>query len=238
MAEARFAPYGTWRSPIGAPDVAVHAWRPGWTDFVGDELWWTIPTPAEGGRVRLFRESAEGGFAVLPEPWNVRTAFVEYGGKPFAGYVGENGPAVVFAEWSDQRLYLLEPDSGNAAPRPLTPRSALPSGVRYADPVIVAELGEVWSVREEFHSPEPTDVTRAIVAVPLSGSAEVRTLIGGDTPAQHFLMNPRRSPDGRKLAWIGWDHPDMPWDSATLWVAELGDRGSVVASEARRIAGG
>jgi dipeptidyl aminopeptidase/acylaminoacyl peptidase len=244
MAEPRFAPYGTWRSPIGAHDVAVHAWRPGWTDFVGDELWWTMPTPAEGGRVRLFRESAGDGSPVLPEPWSVRTGFVEYGGKPFAGYVGAEGPAVVFTEWSDQRLYLLEPDSKpaseNAAPRPLTPRPSFPSAVRYVDPLIVAELGEVWCVREEFHSPEPTDVTRAIVAVPLDGSGGVRTLMGGadGTAAQHFLMNPRRSPDGGKLAWIGWDHPDMPWDSATLWVAELDGSGDAARRRARRIAGG
>jgi dienelactone hydrolase len=241
--EPRTAPFGTWESPIGAYDVAVSAWRQSWTDFVGDELWWTVPTPAEAGRVRLFRESAGGSAPVLPEPWSVRTAFVEYGGKPFAGYEGEHGPAVVFTEWSDQRLYLVEPDAPRAAPVPLTPQPALPSGIRYVDPLIVAELGEVWCVREQFHSPEPTDVTRAIVAVPLDGSCNVRTLICGDTDArhfrvQHFLTNARRSPDGRRLAWIGWDHPDMPWDSATLCVTELDDRGAEAVGGIRRVAGG
>jgi len=248
---SRRSPYGTWESPISAHDVAVHAWRPSWTDFVGDELWWTMPTPAEGGRVRLLRESAGGHAPVLPQPWSVRTAFVEYGGKPFTGYVGEQGPVVVFTEWSDQRLYIFEPDAGvgsasdpasdpapAAVPRPLTPEPAIPGGVRYVDPFIVEELGEVWCVREEFHSAEPTEVTRAIVAVPLDGSADVRTLISGDTTAQHFLMNPRRSPDGRRLAWIGWDHPDMPWDGAALCVTELDERGAAAVGEIRRIAGG
>lgn len=240
------APFGTWESPIGAHDVAVSAWRPSWTDFVGDELWWTVPTPAEGGRVRLLRESDGGRSAVLPAPWSVRTGFVEYGGKPFAGYVGERGPAIVFTEWSDQRLYLVEPDAGSAdegigEPRPLTPEPLLPNGIRYVDPLIVLELGEVWCVREQFHSAEPTDVTRAIVAVPLDGSGEVRVV---HEPAQHFVSNPRRSPDGRRLAWTGWDHPDMPWDAAALWVAELDDRGAESAGGAesadgiRRIAGG
>ena len=237
---ARRAPFGTWESPIGARDVAVSAWRPSWTDFVGDELWWTVPTPAEGGRVRLLRESAGGsgaGAAVLPAPWSVRTGFVEYGGKPFAGWVGERGPALVFTEWSDQRLYLLEPDApdaADAAPRPLTPEPVLPAGFRHVDPLIVPELGEVWCVREEFHSPEPTDVTRAIVAVPLDGSGEVRTVVAG---RQHFLMNPRRSPDGRKLAWIGWEHPDMPWDAAALYVTELDERGALPVGGVRRVAG-
>lgn len=244
----RRAAFGTWVSPISAHDVAVSAWRPSWTDFVGEELWWTVPTPAEGGRVRLFRESAGGAHPVLPEPWNVRTAFVEYGGKPFAGYVGDRGPAIVFTEWSDQRLYLFEPDAQDRQPRPLTPEPLLPTGIRYVDPLIVAELGEVWCVREEFHSTEPTDVTRAIVAVPLDGSGSVRVLIEGGRRARqslnqqslnhHFLMNPRRSPDGRKLAWIGWDHPDMPWDSAILCVTELDERGAKAVGEIRRIAGG
>ena len=210
-------PYGLWPSPITAQDVAVHAWRPSWTEYVGTELWWTRPTPAEGGRVRLFRASDRGG-SVLPQPWNVRTGFTEYGGKPFAGYVGPRGPVVVFTEWSDQRLYLFEPDSADPEPRPLTPEPALPAGFRYVDPQIVADRGEVWCVREEFHSAEPTDVTRSIVAIPLDGSGSIRTLV---RDRQRFLANPRRSPDGRRLAWIGWDHPDMPWDSASLHVVEL-----------------
>lgn len=244
MAEPTRAPYGSWVSPIGAADVAARSWRPAWTDFVGDELWWTMPTPAEDGRVRLLRESAGGSAPVLPEPWNVRNAFVEYGGKPFAGYAGPNGPAVVFTEWSDQRLYLVEPDSADPAPRPLTQEPASPSGLRYADPLIVAERGEVWCVREEFHSAEPTDVTRALVAVPLDGSGAsggapdaVRVLIDGSRVDRgRFLTNPRRSPDGRRLAWIGWDHPDMPWDGAALYVAELDQDGR--AGEAVHLAGG
>lgn len=250
-----FTRHGEWVSPVSAADVAERAWRPAWTDFVGDELWWTTPTPAEGGRVRLFRESLGAAAAddpgadvgasadtdtdtdvdvdvdadmdadVLPAPWSVRSGFVEYGGKPFAGYVGVNGPALVFTEWSDQRLYIFEPDSGRPEPRALTPAPPA-SGIRfrYADPQIVAARGEVWCVREEFHSAVPTDVTRAIVAVPLDGSGEVRVLVRGEEN-HHFLADPRLSPDGRRLCWIGWDHPDMPWDSASLCVAELADPG-------------
>jgi dipeptidyl aminopeptidase/acylaminoacyl peptidase len=228
------ADHGAWVSPVSAHEVATRVWRPAWVDFVGDELWWTIPTPAQGGRVRLLRESAPS-LDVLAEPWSVRTGFVEYGGKPFAGYVGPNGPAVVFTEWSDQRLYLCEPDSGRPEPRPLTSEPRLPSGIRYADPQIVAEHDEVWCVREEFHSAEPTDVTRAIVAVPLDGSGEVRVLIDG-AENQRFLANPRCSPDGRRLSWIGWDHPEMPWDAAGLYVAELDEKG--VPGPVRHVAGG
>lgn len=226
--------YGEWVSPVSAREVATRMWRPAWVDFVGSELWWTAPTPAQGGRVRLLRESA-GTHDVLAPPWSVRTGFTEYGGRPFAGYVGPNGPAVVFVEWADQRMYVVEPDSADPEPRPLTPEPPLPSGIRYVDPRIVAERGEVWCVREEFHSAEPTDVSRAIVAVPLDGSGKVRVLIDGEH-RHRFLANPRRSPDGRRLCWIGWDHPDMPWDAAVLCVAELDETG--VPGGVREIAGG
>ena len=233
MAEPVHAPFGTWTSPITAQDVAVHTWRMGWTDFVGPELWWTRPTPAEGGRVLLYRSAADGSTdsrtdtaaPVLPPSWNVRTSFTEYGGKPFAGYVGEHGPVIVFCEWSDQRLYLAEPDSDHPEPRPLTPAPERPASVRYVDPQILADRGEVWCVRERFHSAEPTDVTREVVAIPLDGSGAARVLLRG----QRFLAGLRASPDRRRLAWTGWDHPDMPWDTALLNVAELDDAGMPTA---------
>jgi dipeptidyl aminopeptidase/acylaminoacyl peptidase len=36
-----------------------------------------------------------------------------------------------------------------------------------------------------------------------------------------FYMQPRWSPDGRRLAWIAWDHPRMPWDGTTLYLADV-----------------
>jgi dipeptidyl aminopeptidase/acylaminoacyl peptidase len=244
MAEPVHAPFGTWTSIITAQDVAAHTWRMGWTDFVGPELWWTRPTPAEGGRVRLFRASTSGASTagsdagsdvdrpVLPPPWSVRSCFTEYGGKPFAGYVGERGPVIVFCERSDQRLYLAEPDSDRPEPRPLTPEPAFSAALRYVDPQIVAERGEVWCVREQFHSAGPTDVTREIVAIPLDGSGDVRSLI----QSQRFLAGLSVAPDRRHLAWIGWDHPNMPWDSTQLCIADLDDAG--VPTGSRCVAGG
>ena len=57
------------------------------------------------------------------------------------------------------------------------------------------------------------------------------------SPTGHdFFAYPRPSPDGRSLAWLTWDHPDMPWDATTLWVAELDEDGR--ARRGRWIAGG
>ncbi|WP_205629578.1 LpqB family beta-propeller domain-containing protein [Jiangella muralis] len=217
------APYGSWPSPVTAEIVAENDGRPGWVSHAGDALWWTLPQPAEGGRVALLRlpPGADEPEMVLPAPWNVRTRVHEYGGL---AYVALADGAVVFAEFSDQRLYRFLPGSGDD-PVPLTPSPAIPSGLRYAEPVPAPSGTEIWCIREEHTGPAPTDLRRALVAVPLDGSGDVRVLVE-DT---HFLACPRPSPDGQRLAWIGWEHPDMPWDGTLVRVAPVAPDGSVGA---------
>ncbi|PZF84096.1 acyl-peptide hydrolase, partial [Jiangella anatolica] len=213
------APYGSWPSPVSAEIVAENDGRPGWLSHAAGALWWTRPQPAEGGRVALLRlpDGAVTPEVVLPARWNVRSRVHEYGG--LAHLVTPDG-AVVFAEFTDQRLYRFEPGSDPVA---LTPSPAIPSGLRYAEPVLSPSGTEVWCVREEHTGPAPTDVRRALVAVPLDGSGDVRVLVE-DT---HFLACPRPSPDGTRLSWIGWDHPNMPWDATVVRVAPVSSDGVV-----------
>ena len=42
-----------------------------------------------------------------------------------------------------------------------------------------------------------------------------------------FYSNPRLSQDGAKLAWVTWNHPNMPWDDTELWVADISADGSL-----------
>jgi dipeptidyl aminopeptidase/acylaminoacyl peptidase len=187
-----------------------------------------------------------GAEEMLPAPWYVRSRVIEYGGHPWAARPDVTAaPVVVFANWADQRLYRLHPDSGEGEPVPVSPVPAIPAGMRFADLFIHPELDEVWGVRETLTGPAPTDVSRDIVAVPLDGSAagdpgRIRVLAS----SHHFLCCPRLSPDGERLSWIGWDHPSMPWDETVLCVAEVaggetgpdrvvagGDRQAIVQAE-------
>ncbi|GAB7029999.1 prolyl oligopeptidase family serine peptidase [Streptomyces sp. NPDC021749] len=221
------APYGTWPSPMDARTVAAHDGRPAFVGVVGDEVWWTAPRPAEGGRRALVRRRPDGTEeTVLPAPWNVRSRVLEYGGLPWAGTVTERGPLIVFCHFADQRLYAYEPDGGRE-PRPLTPLSDVGQGLRWVDPVLRPELGEVWCVLEEFTGDGPTDVRRVIAAVPLDGSAagqreSVREL---SDDRHRFVTGPRISPDGGRAAWLAWDHPQMPWDGTLLMLAEVTGKG-------------
>jgi dipeptidyl aminopeptidase/acylaminoacyl peptidase len=215
------APYGAWPSPIGAAEVAAGGMRLSSPVPVDDQVWWTEARPADGGRVVVVRRDAAGTVSdVLPAGWSARTRVHEYGGTAWLP-LPDGGLA--FANWADQRVYRL--DAGADTPVPLTPEPPEPAALRYADPVLAPGGNELWWVREAHSEGE---VSRALVAVPLSGAAAddpaaVREIVGGSD----FLASPRPSPDGRRIAWIAWDHPRMPWDGTELRVGELGEDGTV-----------
>jgi dipeptidyl aminopeptidase/acylaminoacyl peptidase len=236
MSDVQTLPYGSWPSPIDAALAAAHDGRPEYAGFVGDEVWWTEPRPAEGGRRALVRRRTDGTEeSVLPAPWNVRSRVIEYGGRPWAGTVQDGEPLLVFVNFADQRLYRWQP---GGEPRPLTPVSAVGGGLRWAEPQILPGRGEVWCVLEEFTGPGPSDVRRVAAAVPLDGSAaEDRRAVRELAAERHrFVTGPRLSPDGRRAAWLAWDHPRMPWDGTELVVADVDDQGRLVVP--RTVAGG
>ena len=220
------APYGSWVSPFSAADVARGGHHLDGGGFVGADVWWLETMSEEQGRNAVRRRGSDGSpVDVLPAPWNARTRVHEYGGGSWTTVEGSEGDAasLVFTEFSDQRMYRL--DHGSDQPVPLTPAPATEASLRYADLAPSADGREIWCVRET-HAPDGA-VRRDIVAVPVDGAAAedpsaVRVLTAGS----HFLAYPTVSPDGRRLAWIAWNHPQMPWDGTSLRVAELAADGS------------
>jgi dienelactone hydrolase len=214
------APYGSWTSPISAADLVRSQHPVSGGCYVDGELWWTEPRAAEAGRqsVRRFGPGGEPE-DILPAPWNARTRVHEYGGASWAP--GPDG-SLLFAEFTDQRLYRLA--AGAQQPEPLTPLGPESTSLRYAEPKLSADGTEMWCIRES-HQPGGA-ITRDVCAVPLDGSAaedpsRIRSVVSGS----HFLAHIRLSPDGTKLAWIAWEHPQMPWDGTELRVAELTEAG-------------
>ena len=232
-ATARTAPYGTWTSPVTAADAAAVAARVEWVGFVGDQVWWTEIRPREGGRCALVGRAPDGTVAdVLGAGWSVRSRVIEYGGRPWLPLGADPSAGFVFTNGDDQRVHRSAP---GAEPVPLSPEPELPAGIRYADFARVGE--EVWCLRETLLDPAGTEVRRALVALPLDGRAAgdpgaVRVLAAG----HHLMTGPKVSPDGRQVAWIGWDHPHMPWDTTDLMVAPVRADGTL--GPARRVAGG
>ncbi|WP_026421123.1 prolyl oligopeptidase family serine peptidase [Actinokineospora inagensis] len=224
----KIAPYGTWVSPLAAADVARGGGRPGWLRRIGSRTWWLRGLPHENGRVALFRHDGpdstngpDGSAArqVLAAPWNVRNRVHEYGGAPYLVL----GARVVFTNWDDQRVYVTDHDGVD--PVPISPEPPTPQGWRYSDLVAGPDGTEVWCVREDAVD------HRELVALPLDGG-EPRVL----GRSHHFMSSPRPSPDGRHAAWIGWEHPNMPWDGTQLCVAAISADGTL--GPHRVVAGG
>ena len=191
---------------------------------------------------------------VLPAPFNARSRVHEYGGASWTvvpeASASDARPLVVFVNFDDQRVHALREGE---QPRPLTPvgpevGSAHGPSLRWADPTVVTLADgavEVWWICEDHtggaQGPR-TDadgaphIERYVVAVPLDGSAaEDPSALRRVTPASRFVAHPRLSPDGTRLAWLSWEHPQMPWDGTALHVAPLLD-GS--AGEGEIVAGG
>ncbi|SDI88352.1 Dipeptidyl aminopeptidase/acylaminoacyl peptidase [Frankineae bacterium MT45] len=208
------SPFGSWSSPISAADLAAGEHPVDASAFVMDVVWWSELRSDEGGRYAVRRHGPDGQpVDILPPPWNARTRVHEYGGAAWT--VTADG-VLVFAEFTDQRLYRLDPDGGE--PQPLTPPSEQ-AGVRFAELQVAAAGDEIRCVRETHTDGE---VSRDLVAVPLDGSAaedaeRIRSIVSGS----QFLAAARFSPDGTQLAWLAWDHPQMPWDGCELRVGSL-----------------
>lgn len=225
------APFGSWPSPVSAADLVDGAVAIGFPVQAGGRLLWQEARPEEAGRVTIVAVDLGGDLGslattgcpeeieeVLPAQMSARTAVHEYGGLCWAAG-GPGGRTVVSANHADQRLWLISP----GAPRPLTPAPDLPGELRYAAPAISPDGAWVVAVRESHTGNE---VRNDIVAVPLadgSGVAgegafdELRVVASG----RDFYSWPTLSPNGRHLAYVAWDQPDMPWDATSLWVASF-----------------
>ncbi|MCZ6506871.1 MAG: prolyl oligopeptidase family serine peptidase [Acidobacteria bacterium] len=213
------APYGSWRSPLTPAVVSADGLRFSEPSFDGDDLYWLERRPAEGGRSVVVRRTPEGRIEdCFGRPMDARTLVHEYGGGSYV--VGEG--VVYFVNFDDQQVYRVA-DRGR--PIAVTAEREL----RFADLRFDPGRRRLLAVAEDHSgSGEPES---SIVAIGLE-DGRVETLVEG----ADFYSDPLPSPHGRRLAWLSWSHPDMPWDRTGLWVADLDPEGR--PSDAVLVAGG
>jgi dipeptidyl aminopeptidase/acylaminoacyl peptidase len=188
----------------------------------GDDIYWSEGRPEEGGRQVVVRRSPDGTTRdMVPPPFNARTRVHEYGGGSFLAADG----VLYFSNFADQRLYRLD---GDGEPQPITPEAEL----RYADAILDRPRGRLICVRED-HTVEGREAVNTLVAVQANGDDKGGTVL---VEGNDFYSSPRISPDGTRLAWLTWHHPNMPWDGTELWVGEFQPDGSI--GTAQQVAGG
>jgi dipeptidyl aminopeptidase/acylaminoacyl peptidase len=205
------APYGSWKSPITAASIAEGAitlggaaWSNGSIEGQPPALYWLEQRASQGGRSVIVKD----GVDLTPEGFNVRTQVHEYGG----GAWWLHGDTVFFVNWTDQRLY--RQDAG-AEPVAITPEPDAPRALRYADGVVTSDGRTILCVRER-HVPD-REAYNELVILPTDGDMEPGEYVSG----LDFYSNPRFSPDGKRLAYLAWTHPNLPWDGTFLYTADV-----------------
>ena len=225
MTEPKIAPYGSWKSPITTDLIVAETIMLGQPGFDGEDIYWLELRPSEGGRMVVVQRQPDGQTADrTPQGFNARTRVHEYGGGSYC----VDGGKVYFSNFADQRIYRIDPEG---EPVPLTPASDL----RYADGCFDRKQDRLLIVREDHTGDD--EAINSIVSLDLRGDVDPE-MNGGHTlvSGNDFYSNPRLSPDGARLAWLTWSHPNMPWDGTELWVADMRPDGSL--EPAQLVAGG
>jgi dipeptidyl aminopeptidase/acylaminoacyl peptidase len=206
------APYGSWKSPITSDLIVAGTVGLEQVCLDGDDIYWIEARPAEAGRNVIVRRTPDGKTTdVTPPPFNARTRVHEYGG---GAYTVADG-LVYFSNFIDQRLHRQRPGE---TPQPITPATEL----RYADAVVDRRRGRLICVRED-HTIAGREPVNTLTGVKLDEMNAGEVLVAGSD----FFSSPRLNPDGSRLAWLAWNHPNMPWDETELWVADINADGSL-----------
>jgi dipeptidyl aminopeptidase/acylaminoacyl peptidase len=220
MTNQQIAPYGSWKSPITSGLIVAETISLGQPLLDGDDIYWLEVRPQEQGRFVIVRRTPDGASAdVNPAPFSARTRVHEYGGGSYAVADG----VVIFSNFVDQRLYRQRI---GGLPEALTAEAAW----RYADAVVDRQRNRLICIRED-HSDPSDQAVNTVADVSLETGRSTVLVTGND-----FYSSPRLSPDGTRLAWLTWNHPNMPWDGCELWVAGIDGEGAVSAPQ--RVAGG
>lgn len=210
-AEPTVAPYGSWRSPVGLELMATSGRSLSAVHAEDGATWWLEGRPTDKGRLTLVRQRpGEEPEDLSPPGMNVRSRVHEYGG----GALLIDGDLVVVSDFVTGRLHRVLP---GRASEPITPERDW----RFADFVHDERRGRLIAVRED-HATDGEWIND-LVAIALDGSGEVTVLASG----HDFYASPRLAPDGDRLAWVSWDHPNMPWDGTTLSLADVRADGSL-----------
>jgi dipeptidyl aminopeptidase/acylaminoacyl peptidase len=225
MSKQTEKPYGSWKSPVTSDLIVSGSIGLSQPLIDGADVYWVEMRPTEGGRAVIVRRDASGATSdVNPPLLNARTRVHEYGG---GDYTVRDG-AVYFSNFSDQRVYAATERN------PLEPVTPI-GDYRYADAVIDHSRGRLICVRED-HTQAGREAVNALVSLNLADVETMETAGQVLAAGYDFYSSPRLSADGSKLAWLAWNHPNMPWDGTELWVGSLDENGLLASRE--RVAGG
>lgn len=211
--------YLDWQSPISLEQVFAGSdgfSHPTMVPNVG--TLYLTPLKAEKSRSALMlipftaseRESPKAK-CIIPTPFSLQTKVNEYGGKPY----WVDGTTVFFTNSADQCLYSLDLTTLEVAPNRLTQKTDEQQRVMFTDVHFIND-DILIAICERRASPENS---MSIVSIDIAKQGELTTLIEGADFYNNLVIDSERS----QMAWVQWQHPNMPWDENELWLASLDD---------------
>ena len=204
------APYGSWQSPITGASVTAAKINLDSVVLDGLDTYWLESRPQEKGRMVIMRQDNQGNTSqVTPEGFNVRNRVHEYGG---GAYTVSNGQ-IYFCNDADQCIYHQSGSTISLASPVVKGNSPTR---RYADLVIDTHRQRLICVLED-HRSTSLEAVNSIASINLDNPEDLQILVAG----ADFYASPALSPDGKSLAWLSWNHPNMPWDGTVLVVARF-----------------
>ena len=201
------AAYGSWKSPITSELTSSKSVSLDQVRIFDDTIYWLERRPGESGRCVITSYSNNTRADILPPPFNARSRVHEYGGGVYC--VCEHG--VFFVNDADQDIYLVTKQS----PKRITHSEHL----RFADLNFDSEHDRILCICED-HGADDQEPVNSLVSVDTASGAITTLQAGYD-----FYSNPRINHDGTRLAWLCWNHPNMPWDGTELWLASINEQG-------------
>ncbi len=232
-------PYGAWPSPVTADFATARFVSFADLKFSGDRHYWLEQRPGEGGRSVLVAANGRRRRDITPARMNVRSRVYEYGGGAYA----LSHDAAYFVNFLDQCIYAapLDGDAPGHPPRRVTRGDATErfGGLEWDAHrrclIAIRERhrvagGDAQPPREPADAPRDTTVNDLVRIDPATG--EVFVLHEG----HDFYAWPCLSESGDHLAFVVWDHPNMPWDGTQLVIADIDGAGNV--SNETLVAGG
>lgn len=208
------APYGTWPSPITSTSITADTVSLSEIQLHPSGIYWIERRPMEKGRCVLIRHASGETTDVLPAPFSARSHVHEYGGGVYC--VTDDG--LFFVNDSDHNIYFY---NYQAPPRIVTHTNNL----QFADLIFDAARRQLICICQDKLNAD-TEPANTLISID-TATGEISTLSSG----YDFYSSPRLSPCGNRLSWLCWNHPEMPWDSTELWLADITSSNTLTNSQ-------